>query len=97
MVPSSMELSIFFLLTLFYRLEKPGYEPSYMAGHEERIGIVMTCSPEIDMTRKRDSNFLFARELVSRRNIGTCVKMPYNGDGNDLFFPYVRGEERLRF
>ena len=50
-VPSSMELSIFFLLTLIYSLEKPGHEPSYMTGHEERIGIVIFCLAVIDMSR----------------------------------------------
>ena len=78
-------------------MEKPRYEPFYRAGHEEKIGIVMACSPVIDMTRDRDSNDMFARDLVSRRSIGPCVKMPYDGDSNDMFAPYVRGEEGLRF
>ena len=67
------------------------------AGHEEKIGIVMACSPLINMTRDRDSNDMFARDLVSRRSIGPCVKMPYDEDSNDMFAPYVRGEEGLRF
>ena len=78
-------------------MEKPGNEPFYRAGHEVKIGIVMACSPVINMTRDRDSKDMFARELVSRRSIGPCVKMPYDGDSNDMFAPYVRGEEGLRF
>ena len=58
-----------FVLTLFCRMEKPRYEPFYRAGHEEKIGIVMTCSPVIDMTKDRDSNDMFAREFVSRKNM----------------------------
>ena len=41
-------------------MEKPRYEPFYRAGHEEKIGIVMACSPMIDTTRDRDSNDMFA-------------------------------------
>ena len=72
-------------------MEKPRHKPFYRAGHEEKIGIVMACSPMIDMTRDRDSNDMFARDLVSRRNIGPCVKMPYDGDSNDMFAPCLRG------
>ena len=78
-------------------MEKPGHKPSCRAGHEEKIGIVMACSPVINMTRDRDSYDMFARDLVSRRSIGPCVKMPYDGDRNDMSAPYVRGEEGLRF
>ena len=47
-------------------MEKPRNKPFYKAGHEEKIGIVMACSPMIDMTKDRDSNDMFARDLVSR-------------------------------
>ena len=72
-------------------MEKPRHEPFYRAGHEEKIGIVMACSPMINMTKDRDSNDMFAREFVSRRNIEPCVKMPFDGDSNDMFAPCLRG------
>ena len=85
-VPSSNgAFDIFFLLTWFCRMEKPGDEPFYRAGHEEKIGIVMACSLVIDMTRDRDSNDMFARDLVNKRSIEPCVKMPFDGDSNDMF------------
>ena len=74
-------------------MEKPGHKTSCRAGHEEKIGIVMAFSPVINMTRDRDSNDMFARDLVSRRSIEPCVKTPYFGDSNNMFAPIVRGGE----
>ena len=48
--------------------------------------------PVIDMTKNRDSNDMFARDFVSRRNIEPCVKIPFDGDSNDMFAPCLRGE-----
>ena len=63
-------------------MKKPGNKPSCRAGHEVKIGIVMACSPMINMTRDRDSNDMFARDLVSKRSIEPCVKMPFDGDSD---------------